>query len=161
MWRKRSYIARKLSDIVERRDLQAMTNQAKTTRKAATASRNTGPESRPKAVSESRPKSASESRHRGPSQPQQSEVQPSRAHSSEPKVECSEPELPPMPALKVREQSFSRSTSTSRANSEVGMGAQGVDYDHESPRESRGPARGATGRISLPTPNVSFRADPV
>jgi hypothetical protein len=43
----------------------------------------------------------------------------------------------------------------------VGMGAQGVDYDHESPRESRGPARGATGRISLPTPNVSFRADPV
>jgi hypothetical protein len=98
------------------------------------------PELRPrsKATSKSRPKAASEFRRRGPSQPQRSEVQPSEfrhrspsqpqqlevqpslAHSAEPEVECSEPELPPMPALKVKEQSFCQSTSTSRANSDGG-----------------------------------------
>jgi hypothetical protein len=199
-----------------------MTNQAKTTRKAATASRNTASESRPKATSESlpkatsesRPKAASESRpnaasksrqqgpsqlqqsavrpsrlhssepdvegsepelrprskatsksrpkaasefrhrgpsqpqrsevqpsefrHRGPSQPQQSQVQPSLAHSSEPEVDCSEPELPLMPALKVREQSFSQSTSTSRANSD------GADR-----RPRRHTSRAARGWITI------------
>jgi hypothetical protein len=95
-------------------------------------------------TSGSRQKDASELRHRGPSQPQQSQEQPSQSHSSEPESEGSEPELPPLPALKVTEQSFSGSTSTSRANSAGGDG-----------RPQGRKSRAARGWITITNPRSS------
>jgi hypothetical protein len=103
---------------------------SKSHEKAAAESRLKNPTAR-NHTSGSRQKDASELRHRGPSQPQQSQEEPSQSHSSEPEYE---PELPPLPTLKVTEQSFSGSTSTSRANSAGGDGRpQG-----RKPRAARG-----------------------